>query len=129
MTSFSTVVMFDKSGTGLSDRVPATDMADADRRLEDLLAVMDAVGLERATLLATADGAHVALLCAARHPFSSPATRCIQRWRSRRLELARRATGRSCAGSATDCTAVRPSQRTTLSRSVLGLAMRYPCTA
>jgi class 3 adenylate cyclase/pimeloyl-ACP methyl ester carboxylesterase len=68
MTSFSRVVMFDKRGTGLSDRVPATDMADADRRLEDLLAVMDAVGLERATLLATADGAHVALLCAARHP-------------------------------------------------------------
>jgi pimeloyl-ACP methyl ester carboxylesterase/class 3 adenylate cyclase len=68
MTSFSTIVMFDKRGTGLSDRVSAAEMADPGRRLEDLIAVMDATGLQRATLFATADGAPVAIECAARYP-------------------------------------------------------------
>lgn len=65
MASFSTVVMFDKRGTGLSDRVPAEEMADPASRLEDVVAVMDAAGLEQATLFATADGALVAIQCAA----------------------------------------------------------------
>jgi class 3 adenylate cyclase len=68
VTDFSTVVMFDKRGTGLSDRVPAAEMADHAARLEDVMAVMDAAGLERANLFATADGALVAIECAALHP-------------------------------------------------------------
>jgi class 3 adenylate cyclase len=68
MTSFSRLVIFDKRGTGLSDRVAVEDMADPARRLEDVIAVMDAVGLAKATLFATADGALVALQCAALHP-------------------------------------------------------------
>jgi pimeloyl-ACP methyl ester carboxylesterase len=68
MTSFSTVVMFDKRGTGLSDRAAAAEMADPATRLQDVLAVMDAAGLDQATLLATADGALVAIECAALHP-------------------------------------------------------------
>jgi pimeloyl-ACP methyl ester carboxylesterase len=68
MTSFSRLVIFDKRGTGLSDRVPAEEMADPARRLEDLIAVMDAVGLPAATLFATADGALIALQFAARFP-------------------------------------------------------------
>jgi class 3 adenylate cyclase len=68
MTSFSQLVIFDKRGTGLSDRVPAEEMADPARRMEDLIAVMDAVGVQRATLFATADGALVALRFAARCP-------------------------------------------------------------
>ena len=68
MTSFSRLVIFDKRGTGLSDRVSAEEMADPARRLEDLIAVMDAVGLPAATLFATADGALIALQFAARFP-------------------------------------------------------------
>jgi pimeloyl-ACP methyl ester carboxylesterase len=68
MTSFSRLVMFDKRGTGLSDRVAPEEMANPARRLDDLIAVMDATGLAQATLFATADGAPVALECAARHP-------------------------------------------------------------
>jgi class 3 adenylate cyclase len=68
MTSFSKIVMFDKRGTGLSDRVAPEEMASPARRLDDLIAVMDATGLQQATLFATADGAPVALECAARHP-------------------------------------------------------------
>jgi class 3 adenylate cyclase len=68
MTGFSRLVIFDKRGTGLSDRVAAEEMADPARRLEDVIAVMDAVGLDKATLFATADGALVALECAALYP-------------------------------------------------------------
>jgi pimeloyl-ACP methyl ester carboxylesterase len=68
MASFSRLVIFDKRGTGLSDRVPAEEMADPARRMEDLIVVMGAVGLQRATLFATADGALVALQFAARYP-------------------------------------------------------------
>jgi class 3 adenylate cyclase len=68
MTTFARIVIFDKRGTGLSDRVPAEEMASEEARLADLRAVMDAVGLPRASLLATADGAIPAILFAARHP-------------------------------------------------------------
>lgn len=68
MTSFGRVVIFDKRGTGLSDRVPPGEMADPARRMEDLVAVMDATGLKQAALFATADGALVALRFAAQHP-------------------------------------------------------------
>jgi class 3 adenylate cyclase len=68
MTAFARIVIFDKRGTGLSDRVPAEEMAQAAARLEDLRAVMDAVSLRRAALLATADGAIPAILFAARYP-------------------------------------------------------------
>jgi pimeloyl-ACP methyl ester carboxylesterase len=68
MTAFARVVIFDKRGTGLSDRVSAEEMADEEARLADLRAVMDAVDLPRASLLATADGAIPAIQFAARHP-------------------------------------------------------------
>ena len=68
MGAFARIVLFDKRGTGLSDRVSAQEMADAERRLDDLGAVMDAVGLEAPVLMATADGVAIALEFAARHP-------------------------------------------------------------
>ena len=68
MASFCRVVIFDKRGTGLSDRVSAEEMARPDGRIEDLLAVMDAVGLAQAALFATADGALGAVEFAARCP-------------------------------------------------------------
>jgi len=68
MAAFARVVIFDKRGTGLSDRVPVEEMADGNARVADLTAVMDAAGLSRAALFATADGATPAILFAARHP-------------------------------------------------------------
>jgi class 3 adenylate cyclase len=48
LASFSRLILFDKRGTGLSDRV--TDLPDLETRMDDMRAVMDAVGCERATL-------------------------------------------------------------------------------
>lgn len=64
--SFSRVIMFDKRGTGLSDtdgRPPSLE-----QRMEDLCAVMDAVGCERAALLGNSEGGSMAMLFAATHP-------------------------------------------------------------
>jgi class 3 adenylate cyclase len=68
MTTFARVIIFDKRGTGLSDRVPVEEMAHDEARVADLRAVMDAVNIPRASLLATADGAIPAILFAARYP-------------------------------------------------------------
>jgi pimeloyl-ACP methyl ester carboxylesterase len=64
--SFCRVVMFDKRGTGLSDRVGA--LPTMDERLDDVRAVMDATGLERAAVFGISEGASLAALFAATHP-------------------------------------------------------------
>jgi hypothetical protein len=58
--TFSRVVMFDKRGTGLSDRV--ANLPALDERMDDLRAVMDAVGIERATLMGVSEGGSLAAL-------------------------------------------------------------------
>lgn len=54
--SFARVITFDKRGTGMSDRVPDSDLPGLDERMDDLRAVMDAAGSERATLLGHSEG-------------------------------------------------------------------------
>jgi class 3 adenylate cyclase len=68
MATFARLALFDKRGTGLSDRVSAEEMADVESRLADLTAVMDAAEMSSAVLFATADGAIPAILFAAHHP-------------------------------------------------------------
>jgi pimeloyl-ACP methyl ester carboxylesterase len=68
LAAFSRVIIFDKRGTGLSDRVPPGDVCDVELRLEDVRAVLDANELDRAVLFGTADGTPVAALFAARYP-------------------------------------------------------------
>ncbi len=68
MATFARVALFDKRGTGLSDRVSAEEMADVESRLADLTAVMDAAEMSSAALFATADGTIPAILFAAQHP-------------------------------------------------------------
>jgi pimeloyl-ACP methyl ester carboxylesterase len=63
---FCRVVLFDKRGTGLSDRV--AHLPHMDERMDDLRAVMDAVGVERASLLGVSEGGSLAALFAASHP-------------------------------------------------------------
>jgi class 3 adenylate cyclase/pimeloyl-ACP methyl ester carboxylesterase len=58
--------LHDRRGTGLSDDMGG--LPDLETRAADLLAVLDAAGLRRPTLLASADGGMVAALLAATHP-------------------------------------------------------------
>lgn len=64
--SFSRHLHFDKRGTGTSDRAVAVPTID--ERVDDLAAVMDDAGLERAILLGVSEGGPVALAFAATYP-------------------------------------------------------------
>jgi class 3 adenylate cyclase len=66
LASYARVAMFDKRGTGLSDRV--TDFPGLDQRMDDLRAVMDAASMEHASLLGISEGGTMAALFAATHP-------------------------------------------------------------
>ena len=63
---FARVVMFDKRGTGLSDAVP--EVPSLDLRMDDVRAVMDAVGVQRAAQLGISEGGPLAALFAATYP-------------------------------------------------------------
>ena len=54
LAGFSRLIVFDKRGTGLSDRV--TDVAPLEVRMDDLRAVMDAAGSERAAVIGFSEG-------------------------------------------------------------------------
>ena len=64
--SFSRLIIFDKRGTGLSDPVAAAPTLE--QRIDDVGAVMDAVGSERAALLGVSEGGPMSTLFAATHP-------------------------------------------------------------
>ena len=66
LASFSRVIMFDKRGTGMSDRTDR--LPDVDRRMLDIEAVMHAAGSEQAALFAASEGGPMAILFAAAHP-------------------------------------------------------------
>jgi pimeloyl-ACP methyl ester carboxylesterase len=63
--SFARVVLFDKRGMGLSDRVQVGTL---EERMDDVRAVMDAVGSERAALIGESEGGPLAMLFAATFP-------------------------------------------------------------
>ncbi len=60
------LILFDKRGTGLSDRVK--ELPGLAQRMEDLTAVLDAVGSRRAHVVGVSEGAPMALLYAASQP-------------------------------------------------------------
>jgi class 3 adenylate cyclase/pimeloyl-ACP methyl ester carboxylesterase len=66
LTSFARVIIFDKPGTGLSDPTPGPSTLE--ERMDDLTAVLDAVGAERAALFGVSEGAPMCALFAASHP-------------------------------------------------------------
>jgi pimeloyl-ACP methyl ester carboxylesterase len=68
LASFSRLIMFDKRGTGLSDRVAASDMPTLETRMDDVRAVMDAVRSTRAALLGSSEGGAMCALFAATYP-------------------------------------------------------------
>jgi len=65
LASFSRLILFDMRGTGLSDR---TQTPDLEKRAEDLRAVLDAVGSERAVILGDVSGGALAVFFAATYP-------------------------------------------------------------
>ena len=68
LASFSRLIMFDKRGTGMSDPVPVQDLPTLEERMDDVRAVMDAVGAQRAALIGASEGGPMCLLFAATYP-------------------------------------------------------------
>ena len=68
LAAFSRVILFDKRGTGLSDRVPLLELPTLEQRMDDVRAVMDAAGSERAILFGHSEGGPMCLLFAATYP-------------------------------------------------------------
>jgi pimeloyl-ACP methyl ester carboxylesterase len=66
LASFSRLITFDKRGTGLSDRTVA--IPTLEQRMDDVRAVMDAVGSERAALFGVSEGGPMSMLFAATYP-------------------------------------------------------------
>jgi class 3 adenylate cyclase/pimeloyl-ACP methyl ester carboxylesterase len=65
LASFCRLIMFDKRGTGLSDRVA---VATLEERMDDLRAVMDEVGSQRAAVFGSSEGGALSILFAATYP-------------------------------------------------------------
>jgi pimeloyl-ACP methyl ester carboxylesterase len=65
LAGFTQLILFDKRGMGLSDR---SVMGTLEERMDDVRAVMDAVGSERAVLLGVSEGAPLSMVFAATHP-------------------------------------------------------------
>jgi pimeloyl-ACP methyl ester carboxylesterase len=68
LASFSRVILWDKRGTGMSDRVSATELPTLEDRMEDLNAVLDAGGARDPALVGLSEGALLCALFAATYP-------------------------------------------------------------
>jgi pimeloyl-ACP methyl ester carboxylesterase len=68
LASFSRLILFDKRGTGLSDPVPIAALPTLEQRMDDLRAVMDAAGSERAAVFGHSEGGVMSVLFAATYP-------------------------------------------------------------
>jgi pimeloyl-ACP methyl ester carboxylesterase/class 3 adenylate cyclase len=66
LASFSRLIIFDKRGTGMSDRVVGAPTLEA--RMDDIRAVMDAVGSSRAALIGFSEGVPLGIVFAATYP-------------------------------------------------------------
>ena len=68
LASFSRLILFDKRGTGLSDRVSNDKLPTLEERMDDVRAVLESVGSQRAALFGHSEGGNMCLLYAATHP-------------------------------------------------------------
>jgi DNA-binding SARP family transcriptional activator/pimeloyl-ACP methyl ester carboxylesterase len=68
LASMGRLILFDKRGTGLSDRVSPERPPDLETRMDDVRAVLDAAGSERAAVLGLSEGGALSALFAATHP-------------------------------------------------------------
>ena len=65
LSGFSRLILFDKRGMGLSDR---TEVSTLEERMDDVRAILDALGSERAVLLGVSEGGPMSILFAATYP-------------------------------------------------------------
>ena len=72
--SFARVINFDRRGSGLSD--PVSEAPTLEQRMDDVRAVMDAAGSERAALLGISEGTPMSILFAASYPDRAQALIC-----------------------------------------------------
>src|SRR3972149_5634347 len=72
LASFSPLILFDKRGTGVSDRVPLSELPTLEQRMDDVRAVMDAAGSERAAIFGVSEGGPMSALFAATYPERTP---------------------------------------------------------
>lgn len=68
LAGFSRLIIFDKRGTGMSDPVPTEELPTLEQRMDDVRAVMDAAGSERAAIFGASEGGNMSMLFAATHP-------------------------------------------------------------
>jgi pimeloyl-ACP methyl ester carboxylesterase/DNA-binding CsgD family transcriptional regulator len=82
LASFARLIVFDKRGTGMSD--PVANPPSMDERMDDIGAVMDAVGSARAAIFGISEGGTLSLLFAESHPERTDAVVLYGSW-ARRL--------------------------------------------
>lgn len=75
LASFARVITFDRRGSGLSD--PVADAPTLEQRMDDVRAVMDAAGCERAALVGLSEGVPMSILFAATYPARVRALVCV----------------------------------------------------
>jgi class 3 adenylate cyclase len=75
LASFARVITFDRRGSGLSD--PVADAPTLEQRMDDVRAVMDAAGSERAALVGMSEGVPMSILFAATYPARVRALVCV----------------------------------------------------
>jgi DNA-binding winged helix-turn-helix (wHTH) protein/class 3 adenylate cyclase len=68
LSSFCRLILFDQRGTGLSDRDPLAELPTLEQTMDDVRAVMDAAGSERAVLCGVSEGGAMSALFAASYP-------------------------------------------------------------
>ncbi|MBI1885875.1 MAG: adenylate/guanylate cyclase domain-containing protein [Chloroflexi bacterium] len=81
LASFARLFLFDKRGTGLSDRVSPSEIPPLEQRMDDVRAVLDAAESERAALFGICEGATMSALFAATYPERTSALAMYGTWR------------------------------------------------
>jgi pimeloyl-ACP methyl ester carboxylesterase/DNA-binding winged helix-turn-helix (wHTH) protein len=84
LASFSRLILIDKRGTGLSDRV--AELPTLEQRMDDVRAVMDQVGSSYAALLGVSEGGPMCALFAATYPEKTRALVMIGTYAKRRWD-------------------------------------------
>ncbi len=83
LANFSRLILFDKRGTGLSDPVSMDRLPTLEQRMEDVHAVLDAVGSKKAALFGISEGGPMCALFAATYPERTSAlvmSGCYAKW-------------------------------------------------
>jgi class 3 adenylate cyclase len=80
LASFSRLILIDKRGTGMSDRVAPQSLPTLEDRMEDLHAILDAVGSRHAVLFGISEGGPLCMLFAATYPERTKALVLFGSW-------------------------------------------------